>query len=238
MPFIFQHGGRNALVLAALKTAAPPNAEALLTPLLDDENPALRVHALRLAGAWKVTAFLERIRALAFEKKVAEALDALISLSPDEVAAYTLTQLATCKIPQEAASLISALVSKTEGHAALMRALRPKDALSATAAKTTLQALNNLGRTDANLSPLLMQLAGIDPALPAYTKDYVTRIVKSAQTFGDAAEGKRIYEQNSCIAWHIRGAAQSKIGPDLSAIGRGLPIDMIVAEVVWPSLNV
>jgi putative heme-binding domain-containing protein len=34
------------------------------------------------------------------------------------------------------------------------------------------------------------------------------------------------------------GAAQSKIGPDLSAIARGLPIDMIVTEVVWPALNI
>jgi len=83
-----------------------------------------------------------------------------------------------------------------------------------------------------------MKLAGINSALPAYTKEYVTRIVKAAQTTGNAAEGKRIYEQAGCIACHIPGAAQSKIGPDLSAIARGLPIDMIVTEVVWPALNV
>jgi putative heme-binding domain-containing protein len=29
-----------------------------------------------------------------------------------------------------------------------------------------------------------------------------------------------------------------KIGPDLSALSRGLPLDMIVTEVVWPSINV
>jgi putative heme-binding domain-containing protein len=30
----------------------------------------------------------------------------------------------------------------------------------------------------------------------------------------------------------------SKIGPDLSAISRGLPLDMIITEIVWPALNV
>ncbi|MFM7607178.1 MAG: hypothetical protein ACKO8Z_18520, partial [Prosthecobacter sp.] len=46
------------------------------------------------------------------------------------------------------------------------------------------------------------------------------------------------YEAAGCIACHIPGPANSKIGPDLSAISRGLPIDMIVTEVVWPALNV
>jgi putative heme-binding domain-containing protein len=101
-----------------------------------------------------------------------------------------------------------------------------------------LTTLNNLGKNDAKLSPLLMKLAGINSALPTYTKEYIANIVKGANTFGNAAEGKKIYEAAGCIACHIPGAAQSKIGPDLSAIARGLPIDMIVTEVVWPALNV
>jgi putative heme-binding domain-containing protein len=83
-----------------------------------------------------------------------------------------------------------------------------------------------------------MKLAGINTALPAYTKEYVARIVKAAQTTGNATEGKRIYEQAGCIACHIPGPTNSRIGPDLSTISRGLPIDMIVTEVVWPALNV
>jgi putative heme-binding domain-containing protein len=34
------------------------------------------------------------------------------------------------------------------------------------------------------------------------------------------------------------GAPQSKIGPDLSAISRSMPIDMIIGEIIWPALNV
>ena len=226
--FIFERAGQNAAVLAALKAAKPENAEQLLTPLFEAQNPALRAQGIRLAGAWKVGAFTKSIRKLALEQKMPQALDALISLQPDEVAALALKDTA----------MLAALVSRAEGHAALMRALQKKDALDAAQAKKVLQTLNNLGKNDAKLSPLLMKLAGINSALPAYTKEYIANIVKGANTFGNAAEGKKIYEAAGCIACHIPGPANSKIGPDLSAISRGLPIDMIVTEVVWPSLNV
>jgi putative heme-binding domain-containing protein len=63
-------------------------------------------------------------------------------------------------------------------------------------------------------------------------------LLEAAKTFGNAEEGKKVYETAGCIACHIPGAAQSKIGPDLSAISRGLPPELIVTEVVWPALNV
>jgi putative heme-binding domain-containing protein len=226
--FIFERAGQNAAVLAALKATKPENAEKLLAPLFEAQNAALRAQGIRLAGAWKVGAFTESIRKLALEQKMPQALDALISLKPDEVAALALKDTA----------MLPALVSRAEGHAALMRALQKKDALDAAQAKKVLTTLNNLGKNDAKLSPLLMKLAGINSALPTYTKEYIANIVKGANTFGNAAEGKKIYDAAGCIACHIPGAAQSKIGPDLSAIARGLPIDMIVTEVVWPALNV
>ena len=85
---------------------------------------------------------------------------------------------------------------------------------------------------------MLMALAGIDSAVPVYTQEYVALIVQRAKTEGNATEGRRIYEQSSCLACHAVGGSGGKIGPDLSALGRGLPIDMIVTEVVWPALNV
>jgi putative heme-binding domain-containing protein len=168
----------------------------------------------------------------------APALDALVGASADQAVKLVFSRLNGLKTVEEAAPLFRALTNRTEGVAALGRALAKPDPLPAPAAKLALQALNSIGRADAKLSPLLMKAAGINTALPAYTKEYVANAVKAAQSFGNAAEGKKIYEQVGCIACHIPGAAQSKIGPDLSAISRGLPIDMIVTELVWPALNV
>lgn len=119
-----------------------------------------------------------------------------------------------------------------------MKVLSPSQALSVGSAKLALSALNQLGLNERKLSQLLMGLAGVNPALPAYTKEFVAGLVKAAVTMGDAGEGKKVFELAGCAGCHMPGAAQSKIGPDLSTISRGMPLDMIIAEVIWPSLNV
>jgi putative heme-binding domain-containing protein len=101
-----------------------------------------------------------------------------------------------------------------------------------------LQALNRTGLTTARISSMLMAIAGIDGAVPTYTQEYVALIVQRAKAEGHAAEGRRVFEQSGCIACHAVDGTGGKLGPDLSALSRALPIDMIVAEVVWPALNV
>ncbi len=235
---LFALAGGDPRVLAALRSTRPADAEKLLAPLFDSERPELRAQGVRLAGLWKVSAFADRIRPLALEQNDANALGALISISPDEATRSLLTRLATLKTPQEAAPLLGHLLNRTEGRNALERALQQPEALSAAGAKLALQALNVLGRSDRTISPQLMKLAGINAALPVYRKETIAKIVSDAATIGRAAEGKKVYEQAGCIACHVPGAAQSKIGPDLGSLSRGLPVDMIVTEVVWPALNV
>jgi putative heme-binding domain-containing protein len=279
--FVLERGGQDADVLAALATAgalrsaAPPDAAALLEPAFASPLPAVRSQAVRLAGLWKLAPFADRIHALAGDAAAplplrraalaalgdfggpaattallgvidtapspelrAAALGALVVANPAAAAQQVLARLDTAATVEEAAALLRTLLARAEGSAALARALARPDALGRPAARLALNALNRLGGQDRKLPPLLMRLAGIDSALPAYTRDYVINLVKSAQTFGDPAVGRKLYEQAGCVACHIPGAAQSKIGPDLSALSRGLPIDMIVTEVVWPALNV
>lgn len=238
LPLVFELGGQNAAVLAAIKSARPTDAEKLLTPLFDSDRPELKMQAVRLAGMWKVESFADRIRPLAFEQDLPQALDALINLSPDEVARHSLARFASLKAAEEAGPLLNALVSRREGRAALERALQKPDALPASGAKFALRALNLLGKSDPKLSAQFMKLAGIDAALPAYTKETIADLVNAAKTIGNAAEGKKVYEQAGCIACHTPGPQQSKIGPDLSNLARGLPVDMIVTETIWPALNV
>ena len=238
VPFIFERASSDALVLGALRSERPADAQKLLTPLFDSTRPELRDQGVRLAGLWKVTSFVPQLRTLAFEKNLPEAITALLGVSPAEVAQYALARLQALKTPQDARQLLTALFSQKEGRSALEIALKKPNALSPEAAKLTLQALNVIGLSDGRVSPLLMKLAGINTALPAYTKETISKIVRDAASIGNAAEGKKVYEQAGCVACHIPGPTQSKIGPDLSSISRGLPVDMIVTEVIWPALNV
>jgi putative heme-binding domain-containing protein len=236
--FVFRLAGTEPSVLAALKSPRPENADTLITPLFESNQPELRAQGVRLAGMWKVASFTDRIRKLALEQNATEALDALLILKPEEFAQHALSRLRSVKTPQEAAPLLNTLLSRNEGRAALERALQKTEALDPNRAKLALQTLHTLGKSDQKISSLLMKLAGINTALPSYTKDNIAKIVASAAAAGNAAEGKKVYEQAGCVACHIPGPAQSKIGPDLSSVSRGLPVDMIVTEVVWPGLNV
>jgi putative heme-binding domain-containing protein len=236
--FIFELAGSEPGVLGVLRAERPEGAEKLLAPLFDSARPALRAQGVRLAGQWKVAAFVDRIRPLAFEQNLPEAILALISISPDEATRNILARVADLKTAQEAAPLIGHLLNRTEGRNALERALQKPGVLSASGAKLALQAMNLLGKSDRAISPQLMTLAGLNAALPVYRKETIAKIVSDAATVGNAAEGKKVYAQAGCIACHTPGPAQSKIGPDLSSISRGLPVDMIVTEVVWPALNV
>jgi putative heme-binding domain-containing protein len=238
VPFVFELAGNDPAVIGALRSARPEGAEKLLAPLFESPRAEEQAQAVRLAGLWKVAAFADRIRPLAFDKNMPDALGALISISPDEVAKNILSRLPHFQAAQEAAPLLSQLLNRTEGRAALERALQKPGALDSSGAKLALRALNLLGKSDRAISPQLMKLAGINSALPAYTKETIAKFVADAAALGDAAEGKKVYEQAGCIACHTPGPAQSKIGPDLSSISRGLPVDMIVTEVIWPALNV
>ena len=280
IPLLLERGGEDPAVLAALASSSalrgskPSDIASLIEPLFTATNAAVRTQAVRIAGAWKLAVFAERIRALAADEATplplrkaaltaigdfggpadptllriidsatsselqATALDALIAGSPDEAARIVLEKLNHAKRSEEATPLLKAMLARAESSAAFIQTVSKPKALSPASAKLTLAALNLLGHSDRKLPQLLMRLAGMNTTLPVYTKEYVAGIVKAAQTIGRSAEGKKVFEQTGCIACHMPGAPQSKIGPDLSAISRSMPIDMIIGETIWPALNV
>lgn len=241
LPLLLEHGFTRPALLAAIQVTSVPDPAALLAPLWASDQTAVRREAVRLSGLWQARTYTDRIREMAFDESAplrAPAFEALLVLDPDAAIARQLERLRAVTDAKDAAPLLSALLAKAEGRQAFEKALAAPDVLPAAAARHVLNALNQIGRADAKLSPPLMKLAGLNAALPAYTKEYVTKVVKDARTYGDPVEGKKIYESAGCIACHMPGPANSKIGPDLSAISRGLPVELIVTELVWPALNV
>jgi len=222
---------------------------------VDEATPlAMRKAALTatgdLAGAAAVRELIEAANRSESADLRSAAFEALISASPAEAALHVLARIRVAKQPEDVSALLTSILSRVEGSTAFGRALMDlraaansvvapaKDVLSPAQARFALQALSRTGLTTARISSMLMAIAGIDSAVPTYTQEYVELIVQRAKSEGNAAEGRKIYEQSSCLACHAVGGTGGKIGPDLSALSRGLPIDMIVTEVVWPALNV
>jgi putative heme-binding domain-containing protein len=83
-----------------------------------------------------------------------------------------------------------------------------------------------------------MGLAGMPSTAAPYTSEYVRGIAALARNGGDAVAGRKVFEQVGCMACHAVQDVGGKIGPALTAISRGLPLDMIVTEVLWPAINV
>ena len=241
LPMLLERGAKHPELLAAIRISPDSDPTALLAPLWAHVDPAVQKEVVRLSGLWKARSFTDRIRVLAFDEHSPlrdVAFESLLILDPDAAVARRLASLRQISDPAAAAPLLTSLLVRAEGRAALVRALEKPDGLPAAAAKTALESLHQIGRAEPDLTGPLMKLAGLNAALPVYTKEYVARLVKAARTSGDAAEGKRIYESAGCIACHIPGPNQSRIGPDLSAISRGLPPELLVTELVWPALNV
>ena len=231
--------------LAGLRLAGSWEIDALreqVQSVIEDESAELAERRVAVSALGQMANGATALKTILDNAKAGSlhvaALRALISADANEAERIILARVDASESPEAVAPILQNLLDQKGGAAALTRALQEPNALSPAGARMALKILNTTGRTESKTSELLMKLAGINAALPAYTKAYVSNVVKAAKTFGDAEEGRKIYEQTGCIACHIPGAAQSKIGPDLSAISRGMPIDMIITEVVWPALNV
>ncbi|MBI4623001.1 MAG: c-type cytochrome, partial [Verrucomicrobia bacterium] len=252
-------GGDETVRVQAVRLAGvwkvAPLADRIRAIAIDAATPlAMRKAALfamgDLAGATAVRELLEAASRAESSDVQSAAFDALVVASPAEAAQHVLARIRAAAQPQDVTPHLKSILATVEGGTALGRALMDpqaaanavvspaRDVLSPAQARFMLQALNRTGLTTARVSSLLMTIAGVDSAVPTYTQEYVALIAQRARAEGNVAEGRKIFEQSGCVACHAVGGVGGKIGPDLSALGRGLPIDMIVTEVVWPALNV
>ena len=241
MAFVMEHGSRDAAVLAAIKASRPEGAEHFVKMLFSDPAAPVRAHGARLAGLWKTSALVEVLRPLVDDAHPfvrEQALGALLAIEPERGVENVLRQIDAAKSVKDIVGPLGLVVGRAETQSLLLKALGRPGAITPAAARWGLQALNLSGKVDPRVSQAFMGAAGMNTALPPYTKEYIAKVVKAAQFSGDPVEGKKVYETAGCATCHMPGVPQSRIGPDLSAISRGLPIDMIVTEVVWPGLNV
>jgi putative heme-binding domain-containing protein len=95
------------------------------------------------------------------------------------------------------------------------------------------------GLVSPELSLSLDQLAGIPAPRIEYTDSNVREYVRAGNA-GDIKKGADLFKSAGlgCVACHKVGNVGGIIGPDLSALGSGVPFDRIVTEVMWPTLQV
>jgi putative heme-binding domain-containing protein len=95
------------------------------------------------------------------------------------------------------------------------------------------------GLVDEALSMQLEDLAGVIAVDQQFDEQLVGRLVEEGKR-GNSLRGKELFNSSrlGCSACHKIGSEGGFIGPDLSALGSGVPQERIVVEVMWPSRQV
>lgn len=136
------------------------------------------------------------------------------------------------------APLVDAFLARNNGSEALAAALA-KVTVPQDCAKLALRVMSAAGREDKALRDAFYKYAGVSDEPPAYDAEMVKAIVAEVKQ-GDPANGEKVFRGTltNCYACHSIGGAGGQVGPDLSAVGTGMQIDMIVEAIFWPNRQV
>lgn len=134
---------------------------------------------------------------------------------------------------------ITPIAGQAGGIQALTEGLQ-KHTLSPELAKLMLEALALKGMEVPALRTRLRTIAGDKNTIPSsYDQSFTEKIVRAVKEKGDPAKGEQVYLANpACASCHNINNKGGNIGPNLSALGRGLSPEEILIEVLWPTQNI
>ena len=99
-----------------------------------------------------------------------------------------------------------------------------------------------LGATGVHSPALAGVLEAADPdkrktiGMPAYSEQWINTLAAEVKAGGDAKHGSEVYHRDSlaCTRCHLIDGSGLDFGPELTAVGAGLPVEIIIESVVWP----
>jgi len=216
--------------------------EAALQAAPDAAAPTpLRANAIRVLGTLggaDAEASLKAISQRSGDALQANALKALFSVSREAAADVALTILLESQQPALTAGVFKA-VAESAGSPDLLAERLKTATVDPEQANRLRSAWIATGFVHEPLAARLDQIAGVATAGLEYSEALVNKLVAAART-GDPVKGKAVYHSASagCAACHKVGDTGGIIGPDLSALGSGVPPERIVTEVLWPAQQI
>jgi len=115
-----------------------------------------------------------------------------------------------------------------------------KTPCSVPTAKLALTTLTSNGRSDAVLTSVLSQIIGVKNTQPGYDPAWVQTMAAEVKSQGDTTKGMAVFTSPlaGCTACHQIGKQGGIIGPELDAVGRGVPVELLIEAVVWPNRQI
>ena len=122
---------------------------------------------------------------------------------------------------------------------ALVAALKTKPCTADTA-KLVMRVLTSTGRNEPELMAAMTSILGASSPVPSYSADVVNTLAAEVKSSGHADKGKAVFNSTivNCTACHSIAKKGGTIGPELDAVGRGVPIELLIEAVVWPNRQI
>lgn len=167
------------------------------------------------------------------------AVAALAGRDVDVAAKAAAAALAGATAKDDPTAMIQAFLNRQQGSEKLAAAIAEAK-LPADVAKLALRTMYGAGRSDAALSEVLSNAAGVAVDTPPPSVEEVAKLVAEVTAKGDAVRGEAIFRRNdlNCLKCHAVSGGGGAIGPDLSPIGGTSPVDYVVNSILNPNLAI
>lgn len=167
------------------------------------------------------------------------ALTAVAEKKPALAGQLAAAELASIADADTMRGWLTPLLARDAAVAALAQALDAQPC-SAEAAKLAMTTLTAAGRGDAVLTTAFGKILGVKNTVPAYDAAWVAALAAEVKSGGDAGKGKTVFNAplSGCIACHKIGGQGGIVGPELDAVGRGVPVELLIEAVVWPNRQI
>ncbi len=198
--------------LAALPELRGPDAVPILTRFADAQQP-LEIQAAAISA----------LAALDI-KLAAEQVIPLLKSSADELSMR---------------QILMPLLTHQYGASELANQLKDVS-LARDTAILVHRVLSAAGREEAALTAVLNTAIGVHSKPREYDADFVRALANEIEQNGNAIAGREVYKSKlaNCAACHKLAAQGSDLGPDLSNVGAGRSVELLLESVLWPNRQI
>ena len=166
------------------------------------------------------------------------ALDALTAINPGRAAQIAVTALTAAGPNDSLEPYLIPFLTRVDGDLALASILQ-KTELSSSLRARIRGALGAAGLHSTDLGKALnTSYSETSPTigLPAFSQEWIDSLAAEVRKDGDSERGSKVYHRDSlaCTKCHVISGQGQEFGPELTAVGAGLPLEIIIESVVWP----
>jgi putative heme-binding domain-containing protein len=235
------------IAIPLIQLAGTWNMQGLKRLLKEKALDPTMTNTVRVAavGSWarlEGAGALKPLRALALQDKNKDvrlaALTATHQLDRTEATTIAAEALRKTEDAEETKVMVSIILGSQGGGKALAAALGTVPIPTDTATRIR-SAMGSIGLYSPELDELLASDKGA-VGIPEYSEAFVSALAHEVKSTGRAKMGAAIYQRPglSCGACHKLGEVGGVLGPELTAVGAGLPMELIIEAVLWPKRQV